>query len=119
MTLAKLLHETEKRGITLKATPDGRLFSLPRGALPDDLRSVLREHKAELVRYLRACSLLREAEAGTRIAPANPLIGDDFGLCEVCRDPAAMVVPTKEAVHGARHFCGMACYQAARDALVH
>jgi hypothetical protein len=35
--------------------------------------------------------------------------GDRFGLCEVCGDPAGIVVPPEAAIDGARRFCGAKC----------
>ena len=38
----------------------------------------------------------------------------EFGNCEVCGDPAGIVLPWNAAVNGKRHFCGGACWNKAK-----
>ncbi len=56
MTLADLLAGCRQRGITLTATPDGRLTYLPVEAMSTDLYVALKAHKAEVVAWLSAPS---------------------------------------------------------------
>lgn len=66
MTIADILVETERLGVSLRATPDGVLLAKPIQAVPPNLRAVMQERKAELVRYLHAKAIAKEAEAQGR-----------------------------------------------------
>lgn len=52
MTAAEILVECRRRGIELRPDGDRVRVRAPAGALDDNLRAGLREHRAELVRML-------------------------------------------------------------------
>jgi hypothetical protein len=37
---------------------------------------------------------------------------DSFGSCDVCGDPAALVIPYRPSRYGARRFCSISCLKA-------
>src|SRR5690349_2037847 len=101
MTAARLLADLYRRGMRL--TPNGdKLRIEPASLLTDADRAAIRIYRGELLARLR-----------------TPAPTDDFGLCQICGgDPAGMIVPEKDGIHGATRFCGIRCYQTARDARV-
>jgi hypothetical protein len=102
---------------------DGNLHVTPKSALTAELTERLREHRAELLDYIRTRDLdaernLRDQEAGRGydyddrrpgiIERQNEHIefviaSDEFGYCEVCGDPAAIDTPE------GHRFCSTAC----------
>ncbi len=83
-------------GIRLKPLPDGRVWAEPRAALTDDLRDLIRAHKAELLTALSAHTLgdsAAEARRRRLLAMLDAQPGARYAvLTDTQADPEAVIV---------------------------
>ncbi|MEW5935109.1 MAG: hypothetical protein AB1816_16145 [Bacillota bacterium] len=87
MTPSDLLAELKRRGITLRPEgADAIRYTAPKGAMTDELRALIREHKAALLALLSAGSTGQE-EAVSSPAPgiALALSLQPDGTCYCCK----------------------------------
>ncbi|HHY94540.1 MAG TPA: hypothetical protein GX513_05965 [Firmicutes bacterium] len=82
MTPSDLLAGLKGRGITLQPEGDALRYSAPKGAMTDDLRAAIREHKAALLALLSA-GQAGQVEAQSSPAPRIPdNVAEEIGRIE-------------------------------------
>lgn len=87
MTPSDLLAECTRRGIALRPEGEAIRYSCPKGAMTDELRSLIREHKAALLALLSAGSTGQEGAVSSpapTISLALSLQPD--GTCYCCKE---------------------------------
>jgi hypothetical protein len=141
MSVVDVLDRIWAAGIRVEACGD-KLRLNPKSRATSEIVELVREHKPAILAALAASPVDQDKTAAiaeiTKKFPGSSLIevvrrGEpgsfdilrplsppdrqatptDFGLCEVCGDPAGLIVPFTVAVAGKRRFCGIACCEVA------
>jgi hypothetical protein len=98
MNAATLLSDLRGRGIRLSVSGERLSVDAPKGSVTPDLRNMLKEHKADLIRLLgedeyevawRAAFMLTQVppRGPVRFLVARPVLSDTRGLCLSCDAP--------------------------------
>ncbi len=112
MTAVTLLTDLTRRGF--RVSPRGHnLIVEPASQLTVADRAAIKTLKRALMALLLDTQRNehdRQIGRGYDYAPQH-ITDDYFGLCEVCGDPASMIVPNETAINGKRRCCGTFCYE--------
>lgn len=75
MTAESIVKRLQEAGVSLRLTPDGRLFATPTDRMNADLRQLCKRHKTELIEFMQ------QAERTT-----NALIEAAMRACDAWND---------------------------------
>lgn len=86
METSKLLTELQQRGVNLTVDGDNLRYVAPKGALTDELRQAIKDHKAELLELLQADAVPPKAAATDRREASERKRKDAKIRCQRCDD---------------------------------